>query len=156
MDDKKQLIDTMLKCTRRIIDKHARIDDLPLHFEDGMDLSPREVRTVEFIGVTGGTNVTAVAEHFHFTKSAASQLVARLVDRGFVRKQASARSNKEVLLTLTPSGVRAHQAFESLMAEHLKRLHERMEAFSVHQVSAASVLLEVMEGVIDETLERLT
>lgn len=144
----------MLGCVRRIIDKHTRIDEKPLRFNKSVALSPREIRTIELIGRMGSANVTEVAEHFQFTKSAASQLTARLADMGFVSKEASPHSNKEVRLSLTPQGRKAHKLYDEMMQEHLGELHRRLGAFSLRQVSTAAVLLEVVENIVDERLKR--
>lgn len=154
MDDKQQLIKDLLECVRRIIDKHIHIDEKPLAFDADVTLSPREIRTVELLGRGVATNVSEVAAHFHFTKSAASQLVSRLVKRGFVFKETSPHSNKELLLSLTPQGHKAHQIYAEMMREHRNELYKRLGAFSLHQVSTAAVLLEVVENIVDERLKR--
>lgn len=154
MNDKHELITGLLQCMRRLIDKHARLDDSPLHFAEGVVISPREIRTVEFIGIGDSTNVSDVAAHFHFTKSAASQLVTRLVKRGFVSKRTSAQSGKEVSLTLTSQGREAHRKYEAMVQELAAETMSRLETFSLHQISTASVLVEVMEGIVDERLKK--
>lgn len=154
MNDKHELITGLLQCMRRLIDKHARIDDSPLRIAEGVVLSPREIRAVALIGDAGSANVTEVATHFHFTKSAASQLVTRLVKMGLVSKQASAQSGKEVLLTLTGQGREAHRKYSDMMQEMTTETINRLETFSMQQISTASVLVEVMEGIVDERLKK--
>ena len=155
MDDKQELIQNIFRCTRRIIDKHTRIDEQPLRFDNDVVLSPREIRTVAFIGDKGEANVTDVAAHFHFTKSAASQLITRLVKNGLVSKETSPHSNKELRLSLTPHGRKAYQVFEKLMRDHHEEFNRRIDAFSLQQVATAAVLLEVMESIVDDQLKRL-
>ena len=150
MEDKQELIKDVLQCVRRIVEKHVQINESPLRFSDDIVLSPRDIRAVDFIGNAGAVNVSEVAAHFHFTKSAASQLVARLVGMEFVDKQVSAHSNKEVRLSLTARGRKAHQVYTDLMREHMGELMRRLDAFSVQQISTASVMLEVMEDVFGE------
>jgi DNA-binding MarR family transcriptional regulator len=153
MDEKKQLIKAMHLRMRRIIDKHTLIDEQPMRFDDDVVLSPREIRAVDLIGDKGSTNVTNIAGHFHFTKSAASQLVNKLVKIGFVDKRPSTRSNKEVSLSLTPKGVNARMAFQETMRGLLNDFHDRIHAFSMQQISTTAVMLEVMEDIVDERLQ---
>ena len=155
MDDKQQLITDIIRCMRRIINKHTSIDEIPLRFDDKVVLSPREIRTVELVGQRGAMNITEVAEHYHFTKSAASQLVARLEKMGFIRKMTSAHSNKEIQLSLTAQGQKAYCMFDAMMKEHMEEFYRRIGAFSLQQVSTAAVLLEVMESIVDERLKKL-
>ena len=155
MTDKLQLITDVLRCMRRIVETHVQINESPLRFTDDIVLSPRDIRGVDFIGNNDAVNVSDVAAYFQFTNSAASQLVARLVKMGFVDKQTSAHSNKEVRLLLTPQGRKAHQVFTTLMHKHTDELMRRLDAFTVQQISTASVILEVMESVFSEQCKKM-
>lgn len=152
MNEKRQLIEAMHLRVRRIIDKHTRIDEQPMEFDGDVVLSPREIRALDMIGGYGATNVSDVAEHFHFTNSAASQLAKRLVNLGLVDKRTSAHSNKEVSLSLTPRGQKARMAFQDTMRGRLNDFYDRLSAFSLPQISTTAVMLEVMEDIVDERL----
>ncbi len=155
MEDKNELVQGVLKSLRRIIDKHIQIDELPLPFAEGVVLTPRESRAVDLIGSREHINVTEVGTHFGFTKSAASQLVTRLVKRGLVVKRLSAHSNKEFQLLLTDEGIRARHAYQAFHAAHVADLSQRLGAFSVQQVATAGVLLEVVESIVDARLKSI-
>lgn len=155
MAAKQELIDGVLQCVRRIVEKHVQLNESPLRFSDDIVLSPRDIRAVDFIGVNGAVNVSEVASHFHFTKSAASQLVTRLVRMGFVDKRVSEHSSKELHLSLTLQGEKAHAVYTALMEEHVNELKQRLDAFTVQQVSTTSVMLEVVEGVFAERCKKM-
>jgi DNA-binding MarR family transcriptional regulator len=155
MEDKNELVSDVLTTLRRIIDKHTLVDEMPMTFERDVVLTPREIRTIDLIGNRTETNVTDVGNHFRFTKSAASQLVTRLVKRGLVEKDRSPHNSKEYLLSLTSEGIRAQQVYQKFHAAHVDDLRQRLSAFSVQQVATTSVLLEVVESVVDERLKSL-
>lgn len=154
MTDKQELIRSMFLRMRRIIEKHNRMDDQPFRLDDRIRMSPREVRAVEFIGRTAEANVTDLARHFNFTKSAASQLVSRLVEHGFVVKETAEHSDKELRLSLTLQGVKAHRLFDAIMRERRDTFFERTGAFPTEQIAAAAAVLEAIEGVVDDGVKR--
>ncbi|MEF2229407.1 MAG: MarR family transcriptional regulator, partial [Pseudodesulfovibrio sp.] len=123
---------------RRIVDKHALVDERPFSLSDSVKLSPREVRTIEFLGQSGTVNVTNVATHFHFTKSAASQLVNRLVKRGLVDKELSPHSDKEFRLTLSSWGEEARRLIADMDRQRLKMFLEMIDEFSEEEMAAAA------------------
>jgi len=139
---------------RRIIEKHTRMDEQPFMLGESMALSPREVRTIEFLGLRGKVNVTNVATHFNFTKSAASQLISRLVQRGLVRKENAEHSDKEYQLSLSNEGAKAHRLIETMNEERLNMYLEHTATFSQQQIAATSAVLEQLEHMVDERLNR--
>ncbi|WP_243925058.1 MarR family winged helix-turn-helix transcriptional regulator [Pseudodesulfovibrio sp. S3-i] len=139
---------------RRIIEKHTRMDEQPFQLDDSIALSPREVRTIEFLSQRGQINVTSVATHFNFTKSAASQLINRLVQRGLVCKENSEHSDKEYQLSLSPEGENAHRLIETMNRDRLDMYLGKMEGFSRQQIAATSAVLEQLEHMVDERLNR--
>lgn len=153
--DKQELIADLLQCVKSIVEKHVQINDSPLRFSDDLVLSPRDIRAVDFIGNNGAVNVSAVAAHFLFTNSAASQLVARLVKIGFVDKQTSEHNNKELRLSLTARGRKAHEIYSALLEAQVNGLKRRLGSFTVQQISTASVMFEVMKAVFTEQCEKM-
>ncbi|BDQ37248.1 MarR family transcriptional regulator [Pseudodesulfovibrio nedwellii] len=139
---------------RRIIEKHTHIDEQPFTLNESIALSPREVRTIEFLGQSGNVNVTNVATHFNFTKSAASQLVNRLVKRGFISKNISKHSDKEFQLSLSPEGEKASQLIKSMTKQRLEMFLKMTERFSAQQIATTSEVLEQVESMVDERLKR--
>nr|WP_321258416.1 MarR family transcriptional regulator [uncultured Pseudodesulfovibrio sp.] len=139
---------------RRIIEKHTQMDEQPFMLDKSMSLSPREVRTVDFLGQNEGINVTNVATHFNFTKSAASQLINRLVKRGLVSKNISEHSDKEFHLSLSPEGKKAHQLIQVMTTQRLEMFLDMTESFSTQQIATTSEVLEKVEGMVDERLKR--
>lgn len=149
-DVKRRIYDRL----RRIVDKHAKVDERPFFLDDSMKLSPREVRTIEFLGRSGEVNVTNVADHFHFTKSAASQLVNRLVKNGLIDKALSAHSDKEYRLTLSPLGNKARRLIADMDRHRLEMFLEMIDGFSEEEVAATADVLGAVERLVDYRLEK--
>ena len=152
METKEDLIGAMSRTLMRIINKHSCLEARPIRFGDDLEVTHREIHAIQAIGEHARINITDLGRHFGVTKSAASQMVAKLAEKGLVEKEPAAHSNKEYQLSLTESGRRAFGVHEEYHGRHMAELAERLEAFSLLQIATASVLLEVIESVVDEHL----
>ncbi|BCS88119.1 MarR family winged helix-turn-helix transcriptional regulator [Pseudodesulfovibrio sediminis] len=139
---------------RRIVDKHVRVDEQPFSLSDSVKLSPREVRAIEFLGQSDTVNVTNVATHFHFTKSAASQLINRLVKRDLVNKEVAPNSDKEYRLTLTADGEAARQLIADMNQSRLDMFLEAIHDFSDKETTATANVLGALEKLVDRRLRQ--
>ncbi|MEZ4528735.1 MAG: MarR family winged helix-turn-helix transcriptional regulator [Desulfobacterales bacterium] len=122
--------------------------------DEGVDITTKEIHTIQAIGENEQINITGVAAHFGVTKSAASQIVAKLVEKGFVKKAYAAHSNREIELSLTELGWLAFHAHERFHGKDMAHITERMGAFSLSQIATISVLFDVIENIMDERLSR--
>ncbi len=152
MDTKEDLIKATLLAFRRVAKMYARIEDLPIPVEEGLEVTTREAHMIQAVGEHKQMSVTQAAAHFGVTKSAASQMVAKLAKKGFLLKKQAAHSNKEFELSLTLLGEKAFQAHEQLHGKDMAGLVERMSTFSLSQVATLSVLLEAFEAVMHQRL----
>eukprot|EP00831_Metopus_contortus_P013992 TRINITY_DN15739_c0_g2_i1.p1 TRINITY_DN15739_c0_g2~~TRINITY_DN15739_c0_g2_i1.p1 ORF type:complete len:231 (-),score=29.67 TRINITY_DN15739_c0_g2_i1:366-1058(-) len=146
----------MYERLRRIVEKHAVAEERPFRLSDTVALSPREVRTIEFLKQIGPFNVTNVADHFQFTKSAASQLVNRLVKRGLVCKEMSPHSDKEYHLSLTEEGLEAYRLVQTMDRQRLETFLGKIDGFTRQEVETAGTVLEAVERMMDERIERFS
>lgn len=152
MDTKEDLIKAAIRQLLRIANKYARVEKLPIHVDDGVEITTREVHTIQAIGERKQVSVTDVATHFGVTKSAASQIIGRLEKRSFVKKQQLPDNNKELDLTLTDLGWKAFQAHERFHGKDMASLINLLEAYPLQQIATLSVLLEAIGLVMDERL----
>lgn len=153
MNDTNEFILTTIRQFVRVARKYADAENLPIPVEGHGEISTREAHIIEAVGDTPEINVTALAKRFGVSKSAASQMVSRLVQKGFVDKSPAPHSNKEFILTLTELGWRGFAAHERFHGQDLARLKSRLGAFSLSQVATLSVLLEAIDDVIDKRLK---
>ena len=154
MDNKEDLIKHAVQGLLRIAHLYARIEAMPIPVGADNTVSTREAHTLQIIGEGEATNVTQVASHFGFSKSAASQLVAKLEKRGFLHKRPAAHSNKEFQLSLSELGWCAFRAHEHFHGKDFVELVNSLSAFPISQIATLSVLMETLGGVMEKRLSR--
>ncbi|QHI70857.1 MarR family transcriptional regulator [Tichowtungia aerotolerans] len=152
MDSKEELAKTAIRQLLRIANRYARIEKMPISIGDGMEITTREVHTIQAVGEREQMCVTDVAAHFGVTKSAASQLIAKLEKKGFVEKMPLPGNNKELQLSLTEMGWQAFRAHETFHGKDLKRLIDLLGAYPLQQIATLSVMLEAIGSIMDERL----
>ncbi len=152
MENTEEFILATIRQFVRVARKYADAENLPIPVEGHGEISTREAHIIEAVGDTPEINITALANRFGVSKSAASQMISKLAQKGFVDKSASPHSNKEYLLTLTELGWRGFAAHEHFHGRDLARLKARLGAFSLSQVATLSVLLEAIDDVMDARL----
>lgn len=153
METKEELLKHITTRLMRIINIQNRIEEFPVLLEEGVEVTPTESHTIQAIGENESFNITDLSVHFGVTKSAASQITARLSQKGYVKKTVSETSNKELKLELTELGRKAFAAHERCHSTHLATIIDRLGSFSLSQIATASVFLEVIEDVMKERLK---
>lgn len=152
METKEDLIKTTIRDLLRIAKTYSRIEQLPIPVDDNLKVSTREAHTIQAIGEYKQINVTRVASHFGITKSAASQMITRLANKGFLLKKQSVHSNKEFELSLTSLGKRVLTVHEQLHGNDMTNLIDRLSSFSISQIATLSVLLDELDTVMTQCL----
>jgi len=152
MEDKEELIKSTIRQLLRIAKKYSRIEGLPIPIDEGMEITTTEAHTIQAVGEGEQMRVLDIATHFGITKSAASQMAAKLIRKGFLDKRRSPHNSKEFPLSLTELGWRAFRAHERFHGKDLADLVNRFSAFSLSQIATISVLLEAIGSVMDERL----
>lgn len=154
METKEDLIKEAVQQLLRIAKLYSRIEELPVPVADGVAVTTREAHTIQAIGDHDNMSVTQVAQYFAITKSAASQMVSKLIDRGYLNKKQSPHSNKEYHLFLTQLGWKAFHAHEQFHGADLATLIDSLSGFSLNQIATLSVLLESIGSVMNQRLIR--
>jgi DNA-binding MarR family transcriptional regulator len=154
MDTKEDLIADAIRELLRIAHLYSRIEAIPIHVSEDLKVSTSEAHTIQAIGERETINVTQVADHFGITKSAASQMAAKLEKRGFLLKKPAAHSNKEFELALTELGWQAFHAHERFHGKDFAQLVDSLSVFSISQIATLSVLMETLGGVMEKRLSR--
>ena len=152
METKTEFIEKTIRELLRVSKLYSRIEELPVPVDENLEVTTREAHTIQAVGQSESVNVTQLADHFGITKSAASQMVSKLANRGFLLKRQAPHSNKEFELALTQLGWKAFDAHERLHGGDMAHLVERLSGFSLSQISTLSVLLESLAGVMEKRL----
>ncbi len=154
MDTKEDLIKHALRALLRIAHLYARIEAMPVPVNGQHSVSTREAHTIQAIGEGSVINVTHVAGYFGITKSAASQLVAKLEKRGYLVKKLAPHSNKEFKLVLTDLGWHAFYAHERFHGKDFTEAVNSLSAFPISQIATLSVLMETLGGMMEKRLSQ--
>lgn len=150
MRDEKALFETLLDRLDRVSSHFSGAHGKPGDFGTGVPLHRVEIHTVAAIGDVRGINLTKLAERMGVTKGAASQVVARLVKKGLVRRARPEDDARETLLELTDlgwTGHRNHEQFHGMWFDIAKgafgdELGQRLERL----VAAFDDLIVVFEA----------
>jgi len=154
METKEDLIKDTVHALLRVAKMYARIEEMPIPLGNGMEVTTREVHTIQAIGDNESMTVTGLATYFGITKSAASQMVSKLVKKGFLLKNQSVQSAKEYELSLTPLGWVAFRAHEQFHGRDMTVLIERLSGFSLSQIATLSVMLEAIGSLMNQRLDQ--
>lgn len=152
VETKEELIKSTIQQLLRIAKKYSRIEGLHVPVGEGMDITTAEAHTIQAVGEGEQMRVLDIATHFGISKSAASQMVSKLIRKGFLEKRQSLHNSKEFPLSLTELGWQAFRAHERFHGKDLAELLNRLNAFSLSQIATISVLLEAIRNVMDERL----
>ncbi len=137
----------------RILNKFNRLESDTIRVESGPAITHKEMHAIQVIGEVDDINITKLANHFGFSKSAASQLVSKLEKKGLITKEPSLHSGKELQLTLTELGWQAYELHEEHHSKNIREIAKCLDAFSITQLATTSKILGVIEGVVDERLK---
>ncbi len=156
MESKQELIKSTIHDLIRVAKMYSRIEELPIKVHEGLEVTTREAHTIQTVGENELMSVTELSSYFGITKSAASQMVTRLVKKNFLLKKQAPHSNKEFQLSLTELGWLAFKAHEEFHGKDMLELLKRLSTFSISQIATLSVLLETISGIMEKRLnERL-
>lgn len=136
----------------RILNKFQRLESTSIQLGSGKAITHKELHVIQAIGEIKQINITKIGAHFGVTKSAASQVISKLVQKGLVTKEQSVHSGKEFQLTLTELGWEAYKLHENHHGKNIREIAKRLSSFSITQIATTSNLLDVIEGVVDERL----
>ncbi|WP_304509057.1 MarR family winged helix-turn-helix transcriptional regulator [Anaerotignum sp.] len=142
------------RLSERTMHKYLQFEKRARCYGTETPLTQAEIHTIAIVGENPDINITELAKLRGITKGAASQMVYKLVDKGFLSKRVSPNSDTEVCLTLTENGrtaFQAHQKYhEESGTEFLKILSEMPQEYQDYLVQ---FLLD-LEKFLDEKLKK--
>ncbi len=97
-------------------------------------LYPVECHTIELIGNNPEISITEISRKMKKTKSAVSQLIDRLVKKGYLEKKIHPLSARSYLLLLTESGEIIHNHHKQFDLESYDEIFDCVEEFSVREL----------------------
>ena len=115
----------------------------PIDYGTGELYTPAEVHIVTRIELNPGITVTQIAEATMRTKSAVSQMVAKLEAKGLVRREKDPNNAKQQLLYVTPKGLELSKCHKAYDEAHVP-LEDMIALFGQDAVEKYTRVLEFM------------
>ncbi|MCX7708389.1 MAG: MarR family transcriptional regulator [Clostridia bacterium] len=134
----------------RVINKYNAWEKIPRKYGTEELLYRAEIHTIEAIGLKQRVNVTELAQYLGITKGAVSQMIDKLVKKGFVNKQMIPTGENEVTLELTEKGMQAYQGHSNYHSELYERITSQVDDVMEAQLEGFSGILDMIEQFIDK------
>ena len=154
METKEELIRHTIRQLLQVARKYSRTEELPIPVAEGIGISTAEAHTIQAVGEGEQVRGIDIAKRLGISKSAASQMVSKLIKKGFMEKRQSPENSKEFPLYLTELGWMGFKAHEKFHGKDMEYLIKSLDSFSLSQISTISVLLEALGSVMDERLSK--
>lgn len=139
----------------RIIHKYVRNEDTKRSYGTESLLTRKEIHTIEYIGENPGINLKSLAEMQGVTKGAASQMVSKLVEKGYIQRKESLLSGAEISLYLTNKGETAFAGHLKYHKQVGKAWRELLDNMSKNAINEMKEFLHSFEIVLDKEYENI-
>lgn len=97
MKDKRDLIRTVAEKLLRIGKKQSCLGQMPLFLMNNILVTPTESHTIQAIGVNHAISIAEFSGVLGISKSAVSQIITKLSNKGLLYKKKREHNDKEVL-----------------------------------------------------------
>lgn len=104
-----------------------------------LDLTPPQFDIVATLGNTPGMSPKELGEKTLITKGTMTGVVDRLIDKGLVRRVASARDGRSQIIQLTPQG---EDLFASIFPAHLTHMARAFAPMAPDEVEGITASLQ--------------
>ena len=123
------------------------------HKYGAVTLYQAESYMLYYIGEYPGITITDLAKRQRKTKSACSQLLSKLLDKGYVVQQRNEKNRREYLLYLTDLGEATHVAHKKVNETYIMRTLEMLDGFTEKQFE---IYLNIQQRINESFLEDVT
>ncbi len=135
-----------------VLEKYSRISKMPMDFGVNEPLFPSEIHLISAVAKQGTVNITELAATFGTTKGASSQMVAKLVSKGFLEKRPDPAKRSRTLVHLTEKGRAAHNNHMKFHRHHDKPFFDFLAALSPEEYETFKKLCNEMNRWMDTYL----
>jgi len=139
MNQQEQIVDLFHK----IIAKFQQREKKPHDFGTGDILYRFELHTIDAIYKNPNITVSELSENLFVTKGAISQIITKLIKKGFITRVKDPISNKKIFLTLTQKGT---FIAEKHIEFHKKMMLEMAKSFGKEQKENTTLLLNFLKS----------
>ena len=137
----------------RVIHKYIRNEDIKRKYGADCFFTRKEIHSIECIGDHPGINLKSLSQMQGVTNGAASQMVSRLVEKGYVQRKDSPTSGAEISLYLTEKGYTAYTGHQEYHKQVGKVWKELLENLSEDTINEMIKFLHSFEMILDKEYE---
>lgn len=134
----------------RVIHKYTDHEKKTIDYGNGIPVSQPEIQTIMLIDSHPGISVTEIAKMRGITKGTASQMLYRLVDRGFIEKRISEHSDAQLSVYLTELGAEESRLHDEYHKKKARPVYEYLSTLSPKAVKDFVKIFEYLEEMLDE------
>ena len=146
MQDNRHFIELL----ERTLHKYEQLEKKScIYGSKNIPLTHVEVHTIATIGDHEHINLTTLANIRGVTKSAASQLIYRLVKKGLVYKQVSPTSDAEINIMLTDAGKDVYKGHKKYHENANNHFFELLKGMPEENSAAAERMLTEFDKALD-------
>lgn len=118
---------------------------IPVEYSEGLLLYHAETDLLQMIGENPGANVSLLSEKLGVTKSAVTQMSARLTEKGLIEKYMVDANRKERYFKLTTSGESVRKLHEEYHRDASARLRNYLCSLSPEEKITITGFMEAMK-----------
>lgn len=137
----------------RTVHKYNQFEKIKHTYQGGVELTHAELHTIACIGDHPGLNLTTLAKMKGITKSAASQMIYRLRDKGLVTKEVAAHSDAAICIGLTEVGQRAYEEHKNHHEKANNQFFNMLEKVPEDTARELEQILLQFDQAIDEWMK---
>ena len=137
----------------RTHNKYNQFNNKMVIFLKDINITHTEIHAIACIGDHESMNLTQLAKLRGISKSAASQMVYRLCDKGLVIKSTSPKSDAEIILSLTDLGNEAYEAHLKYHETTTSLFFQTLKQIPLDTVKELEDILQKLDVALDEMLE---
>ncbi len=153
MPDSGRPLDETAEIMERIIHLYIQHEKKPRYYGTDDKLTRAEIHTINMIGQNTGINITDLSQLRGITKGAMSQMIYRLVKKGYVSKNVSEQSDSEVALSLTKKGELAYEAHLAFHKTSQQPFFDQLRNLSDTEYTLMVNLLKSFEEMLTNTVD---
>lgn len=137
----------------KVLVKYSMVERKPFDFGVGIELYPSEIHTLSAIDQLGTCGITELACESGVTKGAASQLVSKLVKKGFMVKDFDPENRSKVILSLTELGKKASYNHYKFHMDHDRSFFDYLRSMSDEELEMFDDICSKMNDWMDSYLK---
>lgn len=148
-------LDQLCECFLQTVHRFGQLEKEMHLYGAGQKLFLSETHTIVEVGNHDGINITGLAKLQGISKSAASQMVSRLVKKGLIRKELSPKTENEVVLSLTEAGKSVWQRHEKQHVWLREKLTAVFAEYPGDTIAQLQSLMKKMQTLWQEISEQI-